>query len=527
MSAAVSSPSRAIVPPDPIIPVSDPVAGAQPDLVRRQTRPGRWQGAGWDAFVAELAGKKVTVRVGRAAVAPFMHDGGGVIRGCPHGLVQATSTADVAAVLAAAQTHGVPVTVRGGGKTTDGESVAPGGLALDLSALSRIIAIDRKAQTVRCQAGIFWHSLAEGLRREGLDYCSAPLNLTSSVGGTLGVGGIDVNSPRLGCSADQAIALEVVTPTGRILRCSETENPEVFERVLFGYGQFGVITEATLPVRRYHPIRMQYLYYTSLRTAITDMQRLVEADAADHVAILTIMDAAITLLVAFESDERSETFAIRWRHRLAGMTESTFALRALVTYGTRPWAWREARYLLRRRMSLFPDLMKPEHLRGEWIHDRTVVFSRAVWKHWGGKEVVIPDLSANSAKFIEAVERGNAVCRKFFPYYTLYCVGIKLFGKKPRYELSCIPADAEKFAYGCEFEPMLADLGHPASHDRIQAFKNAIYDIAPDMGLSCYRFGGVMKGYIRKIFPAEVVDRHLAMKRAADPAMILNPGVIF
>jgi hypothetical protein len=42
-----------------------------------------------------------------------------------------------------------------------------------------------------------------------------------------------------------------------------------------------------------------------------------------------------------------------------------------------------------------------------------------------------------------------------------------------------------------------------------------------------YRFGGVMKGYIRRMFGDEVVDRHLAMKREADPAMILNRNVIF
>ena len=60
--------------------------------------------------------------------------------------------------------------------------------------------------TVRTETGIYWHSLAEALRRRGLDYISAPLNLTSSVGGTLGVGGIDINSPRFGCSADQALA---------------------------------------------------------------------------------------------------------------------------------------------------------------------------------------------------------------------------------------------------------------------------------------------------------------------------------
>ena len=36
-----------------------------------------------------------------------------------------------------------------------------------------------------------------------------------------------------------------------------------------------------------------------------------------------------------------------------------------------------------------------------------------------------------------------------------------------------------------------------------------------------------MKGYIRRALGDEVVDRHLAMKRKADPAMILNRNVVF
>jgi len=94
------------------------------------------------------------------------------------------------------------------------------------------------------------------------------------VGGTLGVGGIDVNSGRLGCSADQAVSVQVVTPTGDIVECSDTEDPELFQRVILGYGQFGVITEATLRIRPYTPPRMRYFFCTTLRTAIEDLQLL-------------------------------------------------------------------------------------------------------------------------------------------------------------------------------------------------------------------------------------------------------------
>jgi len=495
-------------------------------IKRQQTNPARWSGPNWEEFAAALRAQGVELRESLAARATFATDAGGTAYGMAHGVVIARSTEQVATLLRTAQQHRVPVTVSGGGLTTEGESVAFGGVLLDMSGMSRVLAIDAAALTVRTEAGIFWHSLAEELRRQNLDYLSAPLNLTSSVGGTLGVGGIDVNSARLGCSADQALALQVVTPTGDIVECSDTDNAELFQRVILGYGQFGVITAATLRIRRYTPLRMHYFYYASLCTAIEDLQLLDRNDASDYSGILTIMDCAVNVLVAFDSAEREAAFNAKWRPRLRGYGELAFGLRTFVHYALRPWKLSEAWYLLQRKRELFPELQRPEYMRDGAMFDRSVVFSRAVWKFWGSRQMVIPDLATSAAKFIEAVERGNAVCRRYFPHYTLYLVGIKLRPEHRRhYEMSCIPADAEGWAYGCEFEPMLD--GGVYSRDTLQSFKNEIYDIGVDIGASYYRFGGMMKGYIRRVFGDELVDRHLAMKRAADPAMILNRHVIF
>jgi hypothetical protein len=495
-------------------------------IKRQQTNPARWNGTGWPEFVAALRTVGVEVVESAATRGIFATDAGGTAYGMPHGVVVARSAAQVSALLKAAQVHRVPVTVRGGGLTTEGESVAYGGVLLDMTGMSRVLAIDAVALTVRCEAGIYWHSLAEELRREGLDYLSAPLNMTSSVGGTLGVGGIDVNSARLGCSADQALALQVVTPTGEIVECSDGENAELFQRVILGYGQFGVITEVTLRIRPYTPLRMHYYYYSSLRTAIEDLQLLDRNDASDYSGILTIMDCAVNLLVAFDSDAREAAFKANWEQRLRGYGEFGFALCMARHYALRPWRIGEALYLLRRKQAVFPEFRRPEFHRDGRMEDRTVVFSRAVWKHWGSRNMVIPDLATSAGRFVEAVERGNAVCRKYFRHYTLYCVGIKLRADHaPHYEMSCIPPGAEGWAYGCEFEPMIE--GEVYSRDHFQSFKNAIYDIGVDLGASYYRFGGMMKGYIRRVFGDGLVDRHLAMKRDADPAMILNRDVIF
>ncbi|MCK4739036.1 MAG: FAD-binding oxidoreductase [Deltaproteobacteria bacterium] len=504
-------------------------------IPRQRVNPPMWRRTSdedakdtWPAFVSDLKDLGININEGRAKRAIFVTDAGGLSYGMPDGVFSPSSATDIAEILKAAQRHVVPVTVRGGGLGTEGEAVAFGGLLLNMSSMQRVVDIDAKNLTARVEGGIFWHELAEVLRRKGLDYISAPLNFTSTVGGVLGVGGVDTNSPKYGLSADQAIALKVVTPTGEIVECSPTENSELFNRVILGYGQFGVIAEATLKIRKFTPMRMNYFYYSDLRTAIEDLRVIVEGEASDYSGILTIMDRAITLLVGFDSKEREDEFTKKTEPKLRGHGEIGFGLRMAIYYAFRPWKIGESLYLLKRRLLLFPDLMRREFTGkdGE-IVDRTVIFSRAVWKHWGSKKMTIPDLAAPEDKFIEAVERGNAVCKKYFKYYTLYCVGIK---KKQdagdnHYEMSCVPKDAVNFAYGCEFEPSYG--GGKYSRDKLQSFKNEIYDIGVDMDLSCYRFGGMMKGYIRRLFGDEVVERHLKMKQEADPAMILNKNTVF
>lgn len=496
------------------------------DIPRLQTNPPRWGGEGWKEFAAALRGAGVELSEKRSTLSVYATDSGGLAVGLPHGVALPRTTEQVAEVMKAAQKYRVPVTVKGGGLTTEGETVAYGGLLLDMRAMSEVLSVDKEKPSVRTQAGIYWHALAERLRRDGMDYLSAPLNMTSSVGGTLQVGGIDINSPRLGCSADQTIWMKVVTPTGEIKECSEDLDPELFERILLGYGQFGIITEAELKIRKFTPIAMHYLYYSSITEAMEDLVMLIKGDAADYCGILTIMDKAVNLLVAFDSDERERTFFSDWRPKMRGHGELGFAVRMAWHYALRPWKLPEALYLLGRKNTMQPEFYPGHHMEKGKIVDRTVVFSNAVWKFWGGKKMVIPDLATSEAKFVEAIVRGNEVCKKYFKHYTLYCVGIKL--KKnglPRYEMSCIPPDARDFAFGCEFEPMLE--GRDYSRDYLQSFKNEIYDIGAEMKTSYYRFGGVMKGYIRRALGNEVVDKHLAMKRAADPAMVLNPFVIF
>jgi FAD/FMN-containing dehydrogenase len=451
----------------------------------------------------------VILRTEPAIRAAYRTDGGQLVFGTPDAVVHARTPEDVAETLRHAQRERVPVTCRGGGLTTEGESVASRGLLLDLKGLSRFLECD--GRTAWVEAGMTWHQLAEHLRPLGLDYTSGPLNMMASIGGTLGVGGIDVNSPRHGCAADQAVELEAVTPTGEIVRVREGD--DYLERLLLGYGQFGVITKARLKIRPYQPMTTRYWLYGDIGKAIEDMQGLVERDEVDACAILTLMDRVIALIVGFEGPERPLS--------LRGGGE----LGAALGLALRPWLWREAGFLLRRKAELLPALTHPLFVRDGKLDDRTVVFSRLIWKFWGDRQVVIPDLAVTRANFVEAARRGIAACRRYFPRFTLYCVMIRKFGDRPRYEMSAIPATRDDHVCGIEFSPLLE--GADCSRDHFQRFKDAIYDEGLRLGGSCYRFGGVMKRYIRRIFGDALVDRHRALKQALDPAFILNPEVVF
>ena len=148
---------------------------------------------------------------------------------------------------------------------------------------------------------------------------------------------------------------------------------------------------------------VRHFLYTDIGLALSDMRRLVEEDAVDACAILTLRDDVIALIVGFEGEPR--------RLRLRSTPEPLVMARIAARYAVRPWRMGDVGFLRRRKADLLPALHDPLFARDGVIHDRTVVFSRLIWRYWGGPQVVIPDLAITSANFEAAARRGIAVCK--------------------------------------------------------------------------------------------------------------------
>lgn len=107
--------------------------------------------------------------------------------------------------------------------------------------------------------------------------------LDLSVGGTLSAGGITGTSFRCGAQVDHVEQLVVVTGNGEILTCSETEEPDLFQAVLAGFGQTGIIVRATIRLVPAAPgVRVFRLWYPDSGAMTADLRLLMVEERFEY-----------------------------------------------------------------------------------------------------------------------------------------------------------------------------------------------------------------------------------------------------
>jgi cytokinin dehydrogenase len=203
-------------------------------------------------------------------------DFGRLVDRLPGAVARCGSAAEVAEVVRYCRETGLALALRGQAHSQSGQATVAGGVLLDTSALQEIHEIDEENLTATCDGGTVWRDLAIATTDRGLVPPVLTNNLGVTVAGTLSMAGLGVASFRYGTQADNALELEVVTGTGEIVTCSREENRDLFDVVRCGLGQFGVITRATIRLRRCAPrVRMYTLVYDELSAFMEDARRVM------------------------------------------------------------------------------------------------------------------------------------------------------------------------------------------------------------------------------------------------------------
>lgn len=156
-----------------------------------------------------------------AAMAPYLLDWRGRMRGAARAVVKPRTTEDIAAILRWASDTGTPIVPQGGntglsgGATPDDSGRA---VILSLERMNRIRAIDPVGNTLVAEAGCVLANVQQAARDAGRLF---PVSLGSEgscqIGGILATnaGGIDV--VRYGMTRDLVLGLEYVTASGMIV----------------------------------------------------------------------------------------------------------------------------------------------------------------------------------------------------------------------------------------------------------------------------------------------------------------------
>ncbi|MGW2544549.1 FAD-binding protein [Kitasatospora sp. NPDC001574] len=225
-----------------------------------------------------------TVVADAGTLARFGGDFGHLVTAAPRAVLHPGSVRDVAEVVAFARRHRIPVAMNGQsgtGATAEleshssyGQASARGGIAIDARGLDRIVRITPGRAVV--EAGVTWARLTEAALAQGWTPPCLTDYLHLSVGGTLSVGGIGGGVQRFGLQVDTVESVDVVTGTGRLVTASRTSERELFEAVLAGGGQAGIIVRATVRLVRARERALVFnLFYDDLSAYLADQERLM------------------------------------------------------------------------------------------------------------------------------------------------------------------------------------------------------------------------------------------------------------
>jgi glycolate oxidase len=171
----------------------------------------------------------------------------------PEAVVLPQTAADVAAIMRLANERRFPVTARGGGVGYTGGAVpVDGGIVIGTDRMNQIREINADDLYAVTEPGVTTYTLQQAVEAHGLFYPPDPASYKNSfIGGNIAENAGGIRSAKYGVTKHYVLGLEVVTPTGEIIRTGGRTSKNVVGFDLTGLicgseGMLGIITEATL-----------------------------------------------------------------------------------------------------------------------------------------------------------------------------------------------------------------------------------------------------------------------------------------
>lgn len=186
------------------------------------------------------------------------------------------SVAEIKEILAYARRRGLTVGLRGTGCSYGDASINEGGVVLSCAKMNRILDWDPETGVLHAEAGV---TIEQAWKTGIPDHYWVPVVSGTMFPTLAGAASMNIhgkNAWKAGTLSDYILELTMMLPSGELVRCSRTEEPELFRAALGGFGMLGIITEVKLKLKKVPGgrLRVYGLCAPNLRDLITEFERL-------------------------------------------------------------------------------------------------------------------------------------------------------------------------------------------------------------------------------------------------------------
>lgn len=163
----------------------------------------------------------------------------------------------LAAVFARATQEGVPVALRGSGRSYGDAALNGGGVVIDPRGLDRVLSWDAQTGVIEAEPGLTIRGLWTRVLPDGWWPPVVPGTSWPTLGGCVAMNIHGKNHFRLGGFADHVLELDLITPAGELLTLSRERERELFFAVLGGFGMLGAVVRVKMQLKRVYAGRLR------------------------------------------------------------------------------------------------------------------------------------------------------------------------------------------------------------------------------------------------------------------------------
>jgi glycolate oxidase len=181
---------------------------------------------------------------------------GSILQAMPEIVVVPANTAEVAAVVRAAEKAGAPIVPRGSGTGLAGGAVpAEGGVVLSLARLDRILEIDLENRIAVVEPGVINLEVTKAIAKDGFFYAPDPSSQAAcSVGGNIANNSGGPHTLAYGVTVNHVLGVEVVLADGSVVwlggRVADIPGYDLTGVFVGSEGTMGIVTKAIVRLMR-------------------------------------------------------------------------------------------------------------------------------------------------------------------------------------------------------------------------------------------------------------------------------------